>query len=58
MNGFLFADIPSKTFSHNFELWRLFFAPFATLDGLYGLMSLIISFWWLISLFPGYVNLS
>lgn len=55
LNGLFFANIPSVTFPYN-EYWRIFTAPFATLDGVYGVVSVIIAFWWLCSLFPGYVK--
>lgn len=57
LKGFLFANIPSRTFPHS-EFWRIFTAPYTTLDGVYGVVSIIIAFWWLLSLFPGYVILS
>lgn len=57
MNGLYFANIPSVTFLYN-EYWRIFTAPFATLDGFYGLLSIVVGFWWLTSLFPGYVLLN
>lgn len=49
------ANIPSATFG-NFELWRIFTAPIATLEGFLGVMGLVMAFWWLLSLFPEYVH--
>lgn len=55
-NGLIFANIPNRTFPSK-EVWRLITAPYATIDGLYGLLSIVVSFWWLISLLPSYVSL-
>lgn len=55
LQGMLFANIPSATFEYH-EYWRLFTAPFTSLEGMYGLFSVCVSFWWFASLLPQFVR--
>ena len=48
-------NIPTKVVE-DLQLWRLITANLGVIEGVYGVLSIVISFWWLFSLFPYYVK--